>query len=95
MWTLIQFLFNQDHGIGLHEYNDYFKWSKLGKIHHWSSRTNNVSDQKLFDEVTFTLPELVRKIDVRHTQEGEHVPKSTPIMFEKNRHIHLFQEHCF
>ena len=58
-------IFNQEHGMVADEYKDRF-WYRSGKAINWSSRKKNISEQKLFHDLTLSFPDLVYKIEMRH-----------------------------
>ena len=66
----------QLHGINADEYNDRF-WYDAGKPMQFSSRKKNISDQQLFDEISYSFEELVELIEIRHF-EGDPTKGKTP-----------------
>ena len=50
---------------------------------HFSSRKKNISDQKLFDEISWSFEELVKVIEIRHF-EGDPTKGKTPNTFLKS-----------
>ena len=48
----------------------------------FSSRKQNISDQKLFDEISWTFEELVELIEIRHF-EGDPTKGKTPNTYLK------------
>ena len=50
---------------------------------HFSSRKKNISDQKLFDEISYSFEELVKVIEIRHF-EGDPTKGKTPNTFLKS-----------
>ena len=59
------FLLIQAHGINADEFNDRF-WYDAGKPMRFSSRKENISDQQLFDEISWSFEDLVDIIEIRH-----------------------------
>ena len=40
----------------------------------WSSRKKNVSEKDVFEDVTWKFEDLVKKIEVRHREDGPDIP---------------------
>ena len=49
----------------------------------FTSRKKNISDQKLFDEISYSFEELVKVIEIRHF-EGDPTKGKTPNTFLKS-----------
>ena len=72
------FALYQEHGI---DDDEYYGRKFFGEFNYvvWNSRTKNISAKQLFEDITFSFEEVVERIELHHTKEGENVTKSTVI----------------
>ena len=45
----------------------------------WSSRKKNVTEKDLFEDVTWKFEDLVKKIEVRHREDGPDIPRRSEV----------------
>ena len=62
------------------EYKDRF-WYRSGKGLRWSSRTKNISEAQLFNDITYKYEDIVYKIELRHfaTEASRNFERSSTI----------------
>ena len=46
----------------------------------WSSRKKNVTEKDVFEDVTWKFEDLVKKIEVRHREDGPVIPRNSDAM---------------
>ena len=80
----------QEHGIKSQEYSSRFYYrSGRGTGIRWSSRTKNITESKLFQDITYEFEDIVYKIELRHfaTEASRNFERSGTIFNSNDKDI--------
>ena len=59
------------------------------------SRTTNVSEKQVYDDVTWKFEDLITKFKVRHREDGPNIPKNTEVTMKSHPEQIQTQNHPF
>ena len=59
------------------------------------SRTTNVSEKQVFDDVTWKFEDLITKFKVRHGEDGPNIPQNTEVTMKSHPERIQTQNHPF